>query len=279
MLFESLDLPRAFHAECILFSYFLVFLSCICFCPPFSVLWRSFGSPLVPLDNFGWILGSFLDPFGHRFGILSVSLFLPSFGHSDFHFSWIHSIRHWRSKKAKKKDKPSSSSFSLADLSAEYFTFLDQHSIHQEGPLYFRAVDLLMVTLQSQELCFLKDEARQDILSLDLVPDDAKGQGRQAGICLRVILEVEEPPSLDAIVMRDTLDDLQGSTSRICNQPVIHIRGKLVLCWIVVRDVADRLFAVVEGFHEICEVHIALTDCIQELPSPFFPAGALIIER
>ena len=139
-----------------------------------------------------------------------------------------------------------------------------------------------MVSLQGYELGLPEHQTRLNVFPFDLMPDNAEDESRQPGISLRVVLEVEEPPCLNAIVKRHALHNLKGSARRKANQPIVHIGGELILRRIMRRIIrrymVDGIFAVVEGLHEVRKVHVALPHRTEELATPFFPAKTEVVK-
>ena len=86
-----------------------------------------------------------------------------------------------------------------------------------------------MIPFQCQDLGLPEDEARMHIFPFDLVPNDPKNKGRQAGVRLGVELQIQESPCLASIVARDAFDDLESRSSCMTNKAVIQIRRLLVL--------------------------------------------------
>ena len=72
------------------------------------------------------------------------------------------------------------------------------------------------------------------VLALDFVPNNPEHQGRQAGVDLRVELQIQQSPCLASIVEWDAFDDLESSSSCMTNKAAIQIRRLLILLRILI---------------------------------------------
>lgn len=155
-----------------------------------------------------------------------------------------------------------------------------RQDVHKHRPHDVFAQLLIVIPRQLCYLVLPLLQTKEDIfvLAFDLPLDDLQDKCHHPLVCLRIKQFVQLTPSLDTVIVPNTVHDVVGISGSAVAQPDVHIDALLLLGKVALPNRADLLLLPFEGFEKVREVVIALLHGIEEVAHPFLELRVITLE-